>query len=122
MSSAKSNGSLDKASEIPSSYLIFLVHESPTSSVYEVKPTFCRYTQKCHIFPQYGSSLKTNSLFEVSFGANRQINSTYVYIFGKSDFVREPDFLQQNRVTQFQNPVMKISVTQLHKIYNSILI
>ena len=27
-----------------------------------------------------------------------------------------------NERTQFQNPVMKISVTPLHKIYNSILI
>jgi predicted metal-binding protein len=30
----------------------------------ELEPTFCRCTQKCYLFSQYGSSLKINLPFE----------------------------------------------------------
>ena len=50
-----------------------------------IKPTFRRSPQKCHLFSQYGSSLNIHPAFKEYYWANRQVNSTSVYICGMSD-------------------------------------
>jgi transposase len=47
-----------------------------------LNPTFRRCTQKYHQFSQYGNSLKIRQSFDGGYWANRQINSTSVYICG----------------------------------------